>query len=112
MGEEHYRVAREVQRILQRYQELQDIIAIMGMDELSEEDKLAVSRARKVQRYMSQALHVAEAFNGFPGQYIPLKETIRGFREIIEGRCDALPESAFLFIGTIDEAFEKAKAAK
>ena len=112
VGEEHYRVAREVQRILQRYQELQDIIAIMGMDELSEEDKLAVSRARKVQRYMSQALHVAEAFNGFPGQYIPLKETIRGFREIIEGRCDALPESAFLFIGTIDEAFEKAKAAK
>ena len=112
VGEEHYRVAREVQRILQRYQELQDIIAIMGMDELSEEDKLAVSRARKVQRYMSQALHVAEAFNGFPGQYIPLKETIRGFREIIEGRCDALPESAFLFIGSIDEAFEKAKAAK
>ncbi|MBE6725869.1 MAG: F0F1 ATP synthase subunit beta [Ruminococcaceae bacterium] len=112
VGEEHYRVAREVQRILQRYQELQDIIAIMGMDELSDEDKLAVSRARKVQRYMSQALHVAEAFNGFPGQYIPLKETIRGFREIIEGRCDALPESAFLYIGTIDEAFEKARAAK
>ena len=112
VGEEHYRVAREVQRILQRYQELQDIIAIMGMDELSDEDKLAVSRARKVQRYMSQALHVAEAFNGIPGQYIPLKETIRGFREIIEGRCDALPESAFLYIGTIDEAFEKARAAK
>ena len=112
VGEEHYRVAREVQRILQRYQELQDIIAIMGMDELSEEDKLAVSRARKVQRYMSQALHVAEAFNGIPGQYIPLKETIRGFREIIEGRCDSLPESAFLYIGTIDEAFEKARAAK
>ena len=109
VGEEHYRVAREVQRILQRYQELQDIIAIMGMDELSEEDKQAVSRARKVQRYMSQALHVAEAFNGFPGQYIPLKETIRGFREIIEGRCDELPESAFLYIGTIDEEFEKAK---
>ena len=112
VGEEHYRVAREVQRILQRYQELQDIIAIMGMDELSEEDKLAVSRARKVQRYMSQALHVAEAFNGFPGQYIPLKETIRGFREIIEGRCDELPESAFLYIGTIDEAFEKAKSSR
>ncbi|MBR5366759.1 MAG: F0F1 ATP synthase subunit beta, partial [Clostridia bacterium] len=112
VGEEHYRVAREVQRILQRYQELQDIIAIMGMDELSEEDKLAVSRARKVQRYMSQALHVAEAFNGFPGQYITLKETIRGFREIIEGRCDELPESAFLYIGTIDEAFEKAKSSR
>ena len=112
VGEEHYRVAREVQRILQRYQELQDIIAIMGMDELSEEDKLAVSRARKVQRYMSQALHVAEAFNGFPGQYIPLKETIRGFREIIEGHCDSLPESAFLYIGTIDEAFEKARTAR
>ncbi|MBQ3815259.1 MAG: F0F1 ATP synthase subunit beta, partial [Clostridia bacterium] len=112
VGEEHYRVAREVQRILQRYQELQDIIAIMGMDELSEEDKLAISRARKVQRYMSQALHVAEAFNGFPGQYIPLKETIRGFREIIEGRCDELPESAFLYIGTIDEAFEKAKSSR
>jgi F-type H+-transporting ATPase subunit beta len=112
VGEEHYRVAREVQRILQRYQELQDIIAIMGMDELSEEDKLAVSRARKVQRYMSQALHVAEAFNGFQGQYITLKETIRGFREIIEGRCDELPESAFLYIGTIDEAFEKAKSSR
>ena len=112
VGEEHYRVAREVQRILQRYQELQDIIAIMGMDELSEEDKLAVSRARKVQRYMSQALHVAEAFNGIPGQYIPMKETIRGFREIIEGHCDSLPESAFLYIGTIDEAFEKARTAR
>ena len=112
VGEEHYRVAREVQRILQRYQELQDIIAIMGMDELSEEDKLAVSRARKVQRYMSQALHVAEAFNGIPGQFVPLKETIRGFREIIEGRCDELPESAFLYIGAIDEAFGKAKAAR
>ncbi len=112
VGEEHYRVAREVQRILQRYQELQDIIAIMGMDELSEEDKLAVSRARKIQRYMSQALHVAEAFNGIPGQYIPLKETIRGFREIIEGRCDELPESAFLYIGTIDEAFRKVKSPR
>ena len=105
-------MAREVQRILQRYQELQDIIAIMGMDELSEEDKMAVSRARKVQRYMSQALHVAEAFNGFAGQYIPMKETIRGFREIIEGRCDELPESAFLYIGTIDEAFRKARSQR
>ena len=111
VGEEHYRVARDVQRILQRYKELQDIIAIMGMDELSEEDKLAVSRARKVQRYMSQSLHVAEAFNGFPGQYVPLKETVRGFREIIDGHCDSLPESAFLYIGSIDEAFDKAKLA-
>lgn len=109
VGEEHYHVAREVQRILQRYKELQDIIAIMGMDELSEEDKLTVSRARKVQRYMSQAFHVAEAYTGFKGQYVSRKETIRGFKEIIEGHCDHLPESAFLFIGTIDDAFEKAK---
>ncbi len=111
VGEEHYRVARDVQRILQRYKELQDIIAIMGLDELSEEDKLTVSRARKVQRYMSQALHVAEDFNGLAGQYVPLKETIRGFREIIDGSCDQIPESAFLYIGRIDEAYEKAKAA-
>ena len=111
VGEEHYKVAREVQSILQRYKDLQDIIAIMGMDELSEEDKLTVSRARKVQRFMSQALHVAEAFNGFPGKYVTRKETIRGFKEIIEGKCDNLPESAFLFIGSIDEAYEKAKLA-
>ncbi len=111
VGEEHYKVAREVQSILQRYKDLQDIIAIMGMDELSEEDKLAVSRARKVQRFMSQALHVAEAFNGFAGKYVTRKETIRGFKEIIEGKCDNLPESAFLFIGSIDEAYEKAKLA-
>jgi len=110
VGEEHYRVAREVQRILQRYKELQDIIAIMGMDELSEEDKKTVSRARKVQRFMSQSFHVAEQFTGLSGKYVPLKETIRGFREIIEGRCDDLPESAFLFIGKIDEAFEKSKS--
>ena len=109
VGEEHYKVAREVQSILQRYKDLQDIIAIMGMDELSEEDKLTVSRARKVQRFMSQALHVAEAFNGFAGKYVTRKETIRGFKEIIEGKCDNLPESAFLFIGSIDEAYEKAK---
>ena len=109
VGEEHYKVAREVQSILQRYKDLQDIIAIMGMDELSEEDKLTVSRARKVQRFMSQALHVAEAFNGYPGKYVTSKETIRGFKEIIEGKCDNLPESAFLFIGSIDEAYEKAK---
>lgn len=111
VGEEHYKVAREVQSILQRYKDLQDIIAIMGMDELSEEDKLTVSRARKVQRFMSQALHVAEAFNGYPGKYVTRKETIRGFKEIIEGKCDNLPESAFLFIGSIDEAYEKAKLA-
>ena len=111
VGHEHYEVARAVQQVLQRYKELQDIIAIMGMDELSEEDKLTVSRARKVQRFMSQALHVAEAFNGFPGKYVTRKETIRGFKEIIEGKCDNLPESAFLFIGSIDEAYEKAKLA-
>ena len=109
VGEEHYRVAKDVQKILQRYKELQDIIAIMGMDELSEEDKKTVARARKVQRFMSQSLHVAEAFTGLHGQYVPLKETVRGFKEIIEGRCDHLPESAFLFIGTIDEAFEKSQ---
>ncbi|MBQ8511356.1 MAG: F0F1 ATP synthase subunit beta [Clostridia bacterium] len=103
VGEEHYRVAREVQRILQRYKELQDIIAIMGMDELAEEDRLTVSRARKIQRFLSQPFHVAETFNGMAGKYVPLKETIRGFREIIEGRCDDLPESAFLYVGTIDE---------
>ena len=109
LGEEHYAVAREVQRILQRYQELMDIIAIMGMDELSDEDKLLVQRARKIQRFLSQPLHVSEKFNGFPGAYVPLPETIRGFREIIEGKHDDLPESAFLFVGTIDEAVEKAK---
>ncbi|MBQ4353880.1 MAG: F0F1 ATP synthase subunit beta [Clostridia bacterium] len=111
VGEEHYQVARSVQQILQRYNELQDIIAIMGIDELSEEDKLTVSRARKIQRFLSQSFSVAEQFNGIPGKYVPLKETIRGFKEIIEGRCDALPESAFLFVGGIDEAFENAKRA-
>lgn len=109
VGEEHYRTARDVQRILQRYKDLQDIIAIMGMDELSEEDKLTVSRARKIQRFMSQPLHVAAQFSGFDGKYVPIRETIRGFREIIDGKCDSLPESAFLFIGSVDEAFEKAK---
>ena len=109
MGEEHYRVARDVQRILQRYKELQDIIAIMGMDELSEEDKLTVSRARKIQRFLSQPFSVAEQFTGMEGKYVPIKETIRGFREIIEGKHDDLPESAFLFVGTIDEAVAKAK---
>ncbi len=109
LGEEHYNVAREVQRILQRYQELMDIIAIMGMDELSDEDKLLVARARKIQRFLSQPFHVSEKFTGFEGVYVPLSETIRGFKEIIEGKHDNLPESAFLFVGTIDEAVEKAK---
>ena len=109
VGHEHYEVARGVQRILQRYKELQDIIAIMGMDELSDEDKLIVSRARKVQRFLSQPFHVAEQFTGMEGRYVPLKETIRGFKEIIEGQHDDLPESAFLFVGTIDEAVAKAK---
>ena len=109
VGQEHYEVARNVQSILQRYKELQDIIAIMGMDELSEEDKLTVSRARKVQRFLSQPFTVAEQYTGMEGRYVPLKETIRGFKEIIEGKHDDLPESAFLFVGTIDEAVEKAK---
>ena len=108
LGDEHYQVAREVQRILQRYKELMDIIAIMGMDELSDEDRLLVGRARKIQRFLSQPLHVSEKFNGFPGIYVPLSETVRGFKEIIEGKHDDLPESAFLFVGTIDEAVEKA----
>ena len=110
VGKEHYEVARAVQATLQRYKELQDIIAILGMDELSEEDKLTVSRARKIQRFLSQPFTVAEQFNGMKGKYVPLKETIRGFKEIIEGKHDDLPESAFLFVGTIDEAVEKAKA--
>ena len=109
LGEEHYYVAREVQRVLQRYKELMDIIAIMGMDELSDEDKLLVQRARKIQRFLSQPFDVSEKFTGFKGVYVPLKETIRGFREILEGKHDDLPESAFLFVGTIDEAVEKAK---
>ena len=109
LGEEHYSVAREVQRILQRYQELMDIIAIMGMDELSDEDKLLVQRARKIQRFLSQPFDVSEKFTGIPGAYVPLSETIRGFKEIIEGKHDDLPESAFLFVGTIDEAVEKGK---
>ncbi len=111
VGQEHYEVARAVQQILQRYKELQDIIAIMGMDELAEEDKLAVNRARKVQRFMSQSFSVAEQFTGMPGQYVPLKETIRGFRMIIDGECDDIPESCFLFAGTIDDVFKKAGKA-
>ena len=109
VGQEHYRVAREVQQVLQRYKDLQDIIAIMGMDELSEEDKLVVSRARKIQRFLSQPFTVAEQFTGYQGKYVPVAETVRGFREILEGKHDDLPESAFLFVGTIDEAVEKAK---
>ncbi len=109
VGMEHYEVARETQRVLQRYKELQDIIAIMGMDELSEEDKLTVSRARKIQRFLSQPFSVAEQFTGYEGKYVPIKETVRGFKEILEGKHDDLPESAFLFVGTIDEAVAKAK---
>ena len=109
VGQEHYETARAVQRILQRYKELQDIIAIMGMDELSEEDKMIVNRARKVQRFLSQPFEVAEQFTGMKGKYVPLKETIRGFKEIIEGMHDSIPESCFLFAGTIDEVVEKWK---
>ena len=109
VGQEHYDIARSVQKVLQRYKELQDIIAIMGMDELSEEDKMTVSRARKVQRFLSQSFSVAEQFTGLPGKYVPLKETLRGFKMILDGECDSIPESCFLFVGTIDEVFEKAK---
>lgn len=109
VGTEHYETARAVQSILQRYKELQDIIAILGMDELSDEDKLTVARARKIQNFLSQPFHVAEQFTGMPGKYVPIKETIRGFKEIMEGKHDDLPESAFLLVGTIDEAVEKAK---
>src|SRR6201999_3816913 len=109
IGQEHYDVARRVQGTLQRYKELKDIIAILGMDELSEEDKATVSRARKVERFFSQPFHVAEVFTGSPGKYVSLKETIRGFKMIIDGECDHLPEQAFYMVGGIDEAFEKAK---
>ena len=108
IGEEHYAVARAVQGILQRYKELQDIIAILGMDELSEEDKVLVARARKIQRFLSQPFHVAEQFTGTPGKYVPLKETVRGFIEIVDGKYDHLPEQAFLMVGTIEEVVEKA----
>ena len=109
VGKEHYEIAKGVQQVLQRYRELQDIIAIMGMDELSDEDKQTVFRARKIQNFLSQSFHVAEQFTGLPGKYVPLKETLRGFRMILDGECDDLPESAFLLVGTIDEVFEKAK---
>ena len=111
VGEEHYAVARGVQQVLQRYRELQDIIAIMGMDELSDEDKKEVYRARKIQNFLSQSFSVAEQFTGIPGTYVPLKETIRGFKMILDGECDDLPESAFLMAGTIDDVFQKAKQA-
>ena len=109
VGEEHYQVARGVQRTLQRYRELQDIIAILGMEELSDEDKLTVNRARRIQRFCSQPFHVAEQFTGIPGKYVPVRETVRGFKEILEGKHDELPEAAFYMVGTIDEAVEKAK---
>lgn len=112
VGEEHFKVARGVQEILQKYKELQDIIAILGMEELSEEDKLTVARARKIQRFLSQAFFVAEQFTGTPGQYVPLNETIRGFKEILEGKHDDLPEGAFYMVGTIDDAIKKAESMK
>ena len=109
VGQEHYQIARAVQQVLQRYKELQDIIAIMGMDELSEDDKITVNRARKVQRFLSQSFHGAEQFTRMPGQYVPLKETLRGFKMILNGECDSIPESCFLFAGTIDDVLAKAK---
>lgn len=109
VGEEHYSIARQVQQTLQRYKELQDIIAILGMDELSEEDKLVVQRARRIQFFLSQNFHVAEQFTGQKGSYVPVKETIRGFREILDGKHDDLPEDAFRLVGSIDEVVEKAK---
>ena len=112
MGAEHYSVARAVQRILQRYKDLQDIIAILGMDELSDEDKLVVGRARKIQRFLSQPFFVAEVFTGQPGRYVPVQETIRGFKELVEGKGDELPEQAFYMVGKIDEAREKAEKLK
>src|SRR5690606_24086667 len=109
IGNEHYDVARKVQSTLQKYKELKDIIAILGMDELSEEDKQAVSRARKIERFFSQPFHVAEVFTGSPGKYVPLKDTIRGFKGIVEGEYDHLPEQAFYMVGSIEEAVEKGK---
>jgi F-type H+/Na+-transporting ATPase subunit beta len=109
VGEEHYGVARQVQSILQRYKSLQDIIAILGMDELSEEDKLTVARARKIERFLSQPFHVAEVFTGSPGKLVSLKDTIAGFKGLVEGKYDHLPEAAFYMVGTIEEAIEKAQ---
>jgi F-type H+-transporting ATPase subunit beta len=110
IGDEHYSVARRVKQVLQRYKDLQDIIAILGLDELSEEDKLTVSRARKLQRFLSQPFHVAEQFTGFKGKYVTIAETIKGFKEIVDGKHDDVPEQAFYMVGTIEEAFEKAKS--
>jgi F-type H+-transporting ATPase subunit beta len=110
LGEEHYQCARDVQQVLQRYKDLQDIIAILGMDELSEEDKMVVARARKIQRFLSQPFHVAEVFTGSPGKYVELKDTIKGFQEILDGKHDDLPEQAFYLVGTIEEAIEKAQS--
>jgi F-type H+-transporting ATPase subunit beta len=112
LGEEHYEVARSVKQILQRYKDLQDIIAILGIDELSEDDKLTVARARKIQRFLSQPLVVAEQFTGFKGKYVAIADTVRGFKEIVEGKHDELPEQAFYMVGTIEEAVEKAKEMK
>jgi len=112
VGDEHYETAGKVQRVLQRYRDLQDIIAILGIDELSDEDKLAVSRARKIQKFLSQPFHVAEQFTGRPGKYVTLKETISGFREIIEGKCDDMPEQAFYMCGNLDEARANAEKMK
>lgn len=109
VGQEHYDVARQIQKVLQRYKDLQDIIAILGIDELSEEDKLTVARARKIQKFLSQPMFVAEVFTGQPGKYVPIKETVKGFKEILEGKHDKLPEQAFFYVGTIEEAVEKAK---
>jgi F-type H+-transporting ATPase subunit beta len=109
VGEEHYRTAREVQRVLQRYKDLQDIIAILGIEELSEEDKVIVHRARRIEKFFSQPMFVAERYTGRPGRYVPVAETVRGFREILEGKHDHLPEDAFYMVGTIDEAVEKAR---
>ena len=109
VGDEHYGVARGVQKILQRYKELQDIIAILGMDELSEEDKLTVARARKIERFLSQPFFVAEQFTGSPGKYVEIQDTVKGFKELLDGKHDALPEQAFYMVGTIEEAIEKAK---
>jgi len=111
VGQEHYDVAQRVKEILQRYKDLQDIIVILGVDELSEEDKLAVARARKLERFLSQPFHIAEQFTGLKGQYVPLAETIRGFKEIVEGKHDDIPEQAFFMVGTIDDVLKKAESA-
>ena len=109
VGQQHYQIARQVQKVLQRYKELQDIIAILGIDELSDEDKLTVSRARKIQRFLTQPMFVAETFTGQPGKYVKITDTLKGFSEILEGKHDKLPEQAFYMVGTIEEAVKKAK---